>query len=65
VVQDTGFTDWLSAPGGVLAFRDADEAVARIEEVEADYAKHCRLAREVAEEYFEAGKVLDALLEGM
>jgi hypothetical protein len=63
VVQDTGFTDWLSAGEGVVAFRTLDEAVTGIEAVAADYERHCRCAREMVEAYFDARRVLADLLE--
>ena len=63
LVQDTGFTDWLSAPGGVIAFRTPEEAVEGVEEVCGRYEFHAREARAVAEEYFDAGKVLPQLLD--
>jgi hypothetical protein len=64
VVQDTGFSTWLDADGGVLTYRTADEAVAAIEEVARNYARHCRAARSVAETYFDSDNVLDSLLSG-
>lgn len=63
VVQDTGFSRWLDSSFGVLPFRSRDEAVAAIAGVDARYAEHCRAAREVAEAYFDARKVLPRLLE--
>jgi hypothetical protein len=63
VVQDTGFSRWLDAGFGVLPFATRDEAVAALASVEARYAEHCRAAREVAEAYFDARKVLPDLLE--
>ena len=63
VVQDTGFTDWLQTDVGVLAFTDAEEALAAIEAIDADYAAHCHAAREIAEEYFHGRKVLSRLVE--
>jgi hypothetical protein len=63
LVQDTGFTDWLSAPGGVLAFNTLEEAAAGAAEVTARYAFHAREARAVAGEYFDAGRVLPRLVE--
>jgi hypothetical protein len=58
LAQDTGFTDWLSAPGGVLAFRMPEEARAGIKEIAQRYEYHCREARQAAAEYFDAAKVL-------
>jgi hypothetical protein len=63
LVQDTGFTDWLSAPGGVIAFRTPQEVVEGVEEVRGRYEFHAREARAIAEEYFDAGKVLSQLLD--
>jgi hypothetical protein len=63
VVQQTGFSDWLHAAGGVLAFHCPDEAVAQVEDVLGRYSFHCSEARAVAEAYFEASKVLSRLLD--
>ena len=62
VVQDTGFEAWLRADMGVLPFSSPEEALAAIEAVERNYAAQCRAAREVAEEYFDAQRVLQALI---
>ncbi|MHB8576020.1 MAG: hypothetical protein ACYDCQ_11895, partial [Dehalococcoidia bacterium] len=63
LLQDTGFTDWLRAEAGVIAFRTADEAVDGFHDINERYPTHCRAAREVAEHYFDAGTVLTQLLE--
>ena len=63
VVQDTGFSNWLPAGRGVLAFQNPEEALAGIDSVNSDYQAHCRAARALAEEHFDAGKVLPRLLE--
>jgi hypothetical protein len=63
LAQDTGFGDWLTAPGGVLAFRSPEEARAGVAEVERRYDHHCREARRAAAEYFDAAKVLPRLLD--
>lgn len=62
VVQDTGFTRWLHADGGVLAFTSPEEALAQLEALNGSYDAHCRLAREVALEYFQSEKVLSRVL---
>jgi hypothetical protein len=62
VVQDTGFTRWLDAGAGVLPFTSPDEARDALARAAGDYARHCRAAREVAAEYFDARAVLPALL---
>lgn len=63
VVQDTGASRLLSGEGGLLRFRDLDGAARAIEEVAAAYEKHCRLARELAENVFDARRVAGRLLE--
>ncbi len=47
----------------IVAFKNPAEAVAGIEDVEARYSDHCRAAREIAAEYFDARKVLTRLVE--
>jgi hypothetical protein len=63
LVQDTGFRDWLTAEGGVVAFRTPEEARAGLADVERRYEHHVRESRAVAVEYFDAGKVLPKLIE--
>jgi hypothetical protein len=62
VAQDTGFAAVLPAGAGLFAARALDEAVAAVEAIEGDYAAHCRAARRVAEECFEARGVARRLL---
>jgi hypothetical protein len=40
-----------------------EDVLAALEEINSDYARHCRAARAVAEEYFDAPKVAGRLLE--
>lgn len=63
VVEDAGFSRWLPTGLGVLAFRNADEALACIYDLNSRYDLHCRAAREVVEAHFESGTVLRSLLE--
>ncbi|MGF2038737.1 MAG: glycosyltransferase [Nostoc sp. CmiVER01] len=63
LVQETGFSDWLHQTGyGVVPFNTLEEALAGIEEINSRYKFHCQAAREIAEEYFDARKVLTQLL---
>jgi hypothetical protein len=62
-VQDTGFSDWLEASLGVVAFSNLAEAAEAVARISGDYARHCRAAREIAAETFDAAKVLPDLLE--
>jgi hypothetical protein len=63
ILQDTGFTEWLDAGRGVLAFTTPAEAAECIARVNADYAAHRRAAREVARAVFDHAVVLPRLLE--
>lgn len=63
VVQETGFSDWLKTGAGVLAFDSPEQAAGAIEEINARYEFHCRSAREMAEEFFDARKVLPGLID--
>ncbi len=63
IVQDTGFSDFLPCGEGLLAFRTPAEAIEAINRLSDDYERHCRAARAVAEEYFDARLVLNDLLE--
>ncbi|HLE16948.1 MAG TPA: hypothetical protein VI728_01540, partial [Syntrophales bacterium] len=44
-------------------FSTFEEALAGIEDINSRYEFHCRAAREIAEEYFDARKVLTRLIE--
>jgi hypothetical protein len=62
LAQDTGFGETLPTGEGLLAFSDLDEAVEGAEAICADWERHSRAARSIAEEYFDAAKVLAELL---
>jgi hypothetical protein len=63
VTQETGFSDWLEVGSGVIPFHTLEEALEAIAEVNARYEFHCQAARAIAEEYFDARKVLTRLIE--
>ncbi len=65
IVQDTGLTGLLPLGRGLLSYSTLDEATAAVEEVVADYPRHCRAARAVVEECFDSDKVLSRLLGKM
>jgi len=62
VAQDTGFGDWLPAGEGVLAYATGEQAAAALDRVRADYPRHRRAARALAEDVFDSDKVLARLL---
>jgi len=61
VTQRTGFEKSIPAGTGLLGFDTADEAVDAIAQINADYPRHARAAREIAVEYFDAVKLLDQI----
>lgn len=70
ITQDTGFRSaFYESPGpgardlGLLPFSDMEQALEALASVQAEYAKHCRAAREIAEAYFDARTVLPRFLE--
>ncbi|HEY5914478.1 MAG TPA: hypothetical protein VJA21_28140 [Verrucomicrobiae bacterium] len=62
IAQNTGFDRHMPCGKGLLAFANAEEAVAAITSVNGDYEGHRRAARQIAEEYFDSNKVLGGLL---
>ncbi len=63
VVQHTGASRFLPDSAGLFRFRDVKEARQSIERVVMDYEHQCKLARTLAEEYFDARKVIATVLE--
>jgi hypothetical protein len=61
VTQETGFSAYVPTGRGLFAFATVEEAAAALEEVNCDYALHCRAAREVAVTSFDSDKVLGEL----
>lgn len=63
LVQSTDIESHLPTGKGLLTFTTLDEAVAGIDDINGDYAGHCRAAREIAEEYFDSDRVLVKILD--
>ena len=62
VVQHTGKSRLLPDAEGLFRFRNMDEAVRALSAAESDYARHSRVARELAAE-FDARRVVARVLE--
>jgi len=62
VVEDTGPSAVLPNGEGLLRVSSLEEAADAVRRVDADYARHCRAARAIAEASFDARKVLASLL---
>ncbi|MCC6850453.1 MAG: hypothetical protein IT294_18340 [Deltaproteobacteria bacterium] len=63
VTQDTGFSECLPTGEGLLAFATPEEAVGAVRAVAADWPRHARAARALAEEHFAADRVIGAMLD--
>jgi len=57
-VQDSGPSSFLPDGEGMFRFSTVEEAAAALATIERDYRRHCRAARAIAEEYFDATAVL-------
>jgi glycosyltransferase involved in cell wall biosynthesis len=62
VVQDTGPSAYLPSGEGLFRFSTLGGAVEALASINAEYERHCRAAREIAEAYFDAGQVVERLL---
>jgi hypothetical protein len=63
LAQETGFSRNHPTARGLLAFSTLEEAGEGVRSINADYAMHCRAARDIAESQFDSDKVLPRLLE--
>jgi hypothetical protein len=62
ITQETGFSNLLPTGEGLFGFATMDEAVAAVEAINADYARHSRAAAKLAREYFSYEVVLKSLV---
>jgi hypothetical protein len=62
VVQHTGPSDYLPNGEGLFRFATIEEAIGGLEAVNADYERHCRAARDVAETYFDGEQIVAQIL---
>jgi hypothetical protein len=65
VTQDTGFGTVIPTGEGLFSFQTMEDILAAFEAIHSDYERHSRAAREIAEEYFRAEKVLEKLLDDL
>lgn len=63
VTQSSGFERWLPTGEGLFGFNTIDEAANALNAIDADYARHSRAARDVAEKHLDASIVLPRLIE--
>ena len=65
LAQDTGITRLYPTGAGLLTFSTLDQAVDAVHSLNADYDRHARAARAIAEEYFDSDRVLPRLLSSL
>src|SRR5213083_1555077 len=65
VVQDTGASSYLPHGEGLFRFTSVEQAAAGVDEINRDYTRHCRAARDIAETYFDAERVLEPALNAV
>src|SRR5207244_13576414 len=65
VVQHTGPSTYLPDGEGMFRFVSLPDAVAGLETINRDYRRHCRAAREIAEAYFDARRILATALNAV
>jgi hypothetical protein len=63
VVEHTGPSSFLPESAGLFRFRNMQEAVSAFQTISSDYTKQSRLARALAEDYFDGIKIASKVLE--
>ena len=63
VAQYTGPSSYLPDGAGMFRFRTIADAARAFEAINGDYERQCRLARELAEQYFDAKDVTRRIME--
>ncbi|HKV55765.1 MAG TPA: hypothetical protein VJN94_14115 [Candidatus Binataceae bacterium] len=62
VAEDSGFSRKIPSGNGLIAIRGLDEAVHAVAQIDADYARHSRAAREIAEACFDSRLCLSEMI---
>lgn len=62
ITEDTAFDCALPVGEGLFAFETMDDILAAIDAINTNYEKHCAAARQIADEYFCAQKVIGNIL---
>ncbi len=62
VIQNTGPSSFLPSGEGMFRFSTLDEAISAFDTINADYERHCRAARDIAEANFDSKRVAERIL---
>ena len=65
IAHDTGFASRLPTGAGLFTFATTDDILAGIDAINADYPRHCRAARKIAEDHFDSRRVLPPLIDAI
>jgi hypothetical protein len=63
ITQETGFSKFLPSGKGLFGFRTLGDILHAVDEIEGDYEANCLAARDIAQEYFAAEKVVGSMME--
>jgi len=63
IAQETGFSRHVPTGAGLFSFATIDDVLSAVDEVNGNYDRQARAAREIAEEYFDSDVVLPRLLD--
>ncbi len=63
ITQETGFSKFLPTGRGLFGFLTMEDILHAVDVIESDYEGSCRAALEIADQYFDAEKVLKSLME--
>ena len=62
ITEDTGFGRFIPTGRGLFAFSTMADVLAAVDAIESDFEGHSRAAREIAETYFGAERVVESLM---
>ena len=62
ITEDTGFGKVIPTGEGLFAFSTMEDLLAAVDAIESGYARHCEAARELANTWFAAERVVGSLL---
>lgn len=63
ITQDTGFGHNIPTGEGLFSFNSMEDILSAFDAINSNYLRHSKSAKEIAETYFKAEKVLDTLLK--
>ena len=65
ITQDTAFGNTLPTGLGLHAFSSLDDIATALDRINTDYTRHCRVAQEIARDYFAHDVVLGPILDDL